>query len=108
MRTIFVSKLPPPLADGFTHIVSDPMPEYRRAYVPGGTYFFTVKTFDRRPLLIDERSRTALRQAIVEVLAMLPFETIAWVLLPDHLHTIWRLPETDVDFSLRWSLIKQR
>jgi putative transposase len=55
------------------------MPEYRRAYVPGGTYFFTVKTFDRRSLLIDERSRTALRQAIVEVLAMLPFETIAWV-----------------------------
>jgi putative transposase len=108
LRTIFVSKLPPPLADGFTHIVCDPMPEYRRAYVPGGTYFFTVKTFDRRPLLTDERSRTALRQAIVEVLAMLPFETIAWVLLPDHLHTVWRLPETDVDFSLRWSLIKQR
>ena len=38
----------------------------------------------------------------------LPFESIAWVLLPDHLHTIWRLPDADSDFSLRWALIKQR
>ena len=84
------------------------MPDYRRAYVPGGTYFFTVKTLDRQPVLTQERFRTALRQAIIEVRSMLPFESIAWVLLPDHLHTIWRLPETDADFSLRWSLIKQR
>jgi putative transposase len=84
------------------------MPEYRRAYVRGGSYFFTLKTFDRRPLLIDDRCRTVLRQAIVQVRATLPFEIIAWVLLPDHLHAVWRLPEADVDFSLRWSLIKQR
>jgi putative transposase len=84
------------------------MPNYRRAYFSGGTYFFTVKTLDRQPVLTQERFLTALRQAIIEVRAMLTFESIAWVLLPDHLHTIWRLPETDADFSLRWSLIKQR
>jgi putative transposase len=84
------------------------MPDYRRAYVPGGTYFFTVKTFQRQPILTEERCRIALRQAIVEVRAMFPFESIAWILLPDHLHTIWRLAESDANFSLRWSLIKQR
>ena len=84
------------------------MPDYRRAYVPGGTYFFTVKTFDRRPLLIDDRCRTVLRKAIVQVRATLPFEIIAWVLLPDHIHSVWQLSEADADFSLRWSLIKQR
>ncbi len=83
------------------------MSEYRRSYVPGGTYFFTLTTLDRRPILIQEPLRTVLRQAIIEVRARLPFESIAWVLLPDHLHTIWKLPETDANFSIRWSLIKQ-
>ena len=43
------------------------MPDYRRAYVPGGTYFFTVKTFERQPILTEERCRTALRQAVIAV-----------------------------------------
>jgi putative transposase len=84
------------------------MPEYRRAAVPGGTYFFTVKTFERKQILTQEPYRVALRQAIAEVRASLPFESIAWILLPDHLHTVWKLPEGDANFSLRWSLIKQR
>jgi len=84
------------------------MPEYRRAKIPGGTYFFTVKTFERKPILTQEPYRTALRQTIFEVRATLPFESIAWILLPDHLHTVWQLPEGDANFSLRWSLIKQR
>ena len=83
------------------------MSEYRRAYFPGGTYFFTVKTFERRPVLTREDYRIALRKAIVEVRHNLPFDSIAWVLLPDHIHTIWKLPERDANFSLRWSLIKQ-
>jgi REP-associated tyrosine transposase len=48
-----------------------------------------------------------LRQAINDVRKILPFQSIAWVLLPDHLHTIWTVPETDANFSLRWSRIKQ-
>lgn len=83
------------------------MSEYRRSYIPGATYFFTLTTLDRRPILVQEPFRSALRQAIIEVRKKLPFESIAWVLLPDHLHTIWKLPETDANFSIRWSLIKQ-
>jgi putative transposase len=83
------------------------MSEYRRAYVPGGTFFFTVKTFKRRPILTEEPYRATLRLAIKDVRKRLPFQSIAWVLLPDHLHTVWKLPETDANFSLRWSLIKQ-
>jgi putative transposase len=84
------------------------MPDYRRTHTPRGTYFFTVKTYERQPVLTHERCRIALREAIAEVRGVHSFETIAWVLLPDHLHTIWRMPENDADFSLRWSLIKQR
>src|SRR5438094_10047262 len=84
------------------------MPDYRRAYVPGGTYFFTVKTFDRRRLLFDDRCRTVLRKAIVQVRATLLFEIIAWVMLPDHIHSVCHLSDADADFSLRCSLIKQR
>lgn len=84
------------------------MPDYRRAHVPGGTFFFTVTTFERRPILTEEPYRSALRSAINDVRKQLPFQSIAWVLLPDHLHTIWKLPDTDADFSLRWSLVKQK
>ena len=78
------------------------MSEYRRAHIPGGAYFFTVKTFERKPVLTHEHYRIALREAITEVRGRLPFDSLAWVLLPDHIHTIWKLPEGDVDYSLRW------
>ncbi len=83
------------------------MPEYRRAYIPGATYFFTVATHRRQPLLTDQRCRESLRNAINRVRSGMPFEIAAWVLLPDHLHAVWQLPPDDKDFSLRWSLIKQ-
>lgn len=57
--------------------------------------------------MTHEHYRIALREAITEVRGRLPFNSLAWVLLPDHVHTIWKLPEGDVDYSLRWSLIKQ-
>ncbi len=65
---------------------------YRRADVPGGTYFFTVVTYRRRAILCDEPVRTALRDAIKIVRSRHPFTIDAWVLLPDHLHAIWTLP----------------
>lgn len=83
------------------------MPDYRRARLKGGTYFFTLTALERRPILTDERFRTALRHAILEVKSSMPFENIAWVLLPDHLHTIWQLPENHADYSTRWSAIKR-
>ncbi len=82
------------------------MPEYRRANVPGGTYFFTANTYRRRKFLTDEPFRNALRDGIEMARTTLPFTIVAWVLMPDHLHCIWRLPEGDADFSRRWAIIK--
>ena len=81
---------------------------YRRALVGGGTYFFTVVTYRRRRFLTDEAPRRWLREAIEATRADHPFEIDAWVLLPDHLHCIWTLPEGDADYPMRWALIKGR
>ena len=82
------------------------MPDYRRANVEGGSYFFTVNTLRRQPFLIDADIRAALREAIKSVRTTLPFAIDAWVLLPDHLHCMWTLPHGDADFATRWRLIK--
>lgn len=82
------------------------MSHYRRADLSGGSYFFTVITYRLRPILCDEAVRQALRTAIATVRRSQPFTVNAWVLLPNHLHCIWTLPEEDNDFSRRWSLIK--
>jgi len=84
------------------------MSNYRRAQVNGGTFFFTVVTHQRRPILTDPKSRTALRVAIEETRAQHPFQIDAWVQLPDHLHAIWTLPDGDADYPKRWGLIKAR
>jgi putative transposase len=80
---------------------------YRRARVPGGTYFFTVVTERRQSVLVHADVRAALREAIVLVREALPFRIDGWVLLPDHLHAIRILPAGDADFSTRWRLIKR-
>lgn len=80
--------------------------EYRRAYLPGGTYFFTLVTENRRKVLQAEPTIAVLRQAFLHVMARRPFHVGAAVILPDHLHCIWTLPENDCDYSTRWRLIK--
>ncbi|WP_449240203.1 REP-associated tyrosine transposase [Botrimarina colliarenosi] len=82
------------------------MPNYRRVTVPGGTFFFTLVTDQRRPLLTGRSARVALRQAFEEERARRPFVVDAIVLLPDHLHAVWTLPPWDADFSTRWRRIK--
>ncbi|MFW5733142.1 MAG: REP-associated tyrosine transposase [Planctomycetota bacterium] len=83
------------------------MPSYRRNY--HGEYFFlTVVTASRRPLFEDEANRNILSIALRKTLAERPFEITAIVLLPDHLHMIWRMPEDDSDYSTRLSIIKDR
>ncbi len=78
---------------------------YRRARVGGGTYFFTVNLADRdSTLLVDEIG--ALRTAMGYVKKRHPFRIDAVVVLPDHLHALWTLPENDRDFPTRWMLIK--
>ncbi len=79
--------------------------EYRRYYVFGGSYFFTVVTFKRRPVF-NGASIALLRESFRRVKIKYPFHINAAVVLPDHLHCIWTLPESDANFSLRWQLIK--
>jgi len=83
------------------------MTYYRRANTTGATYFFTVVTYRRRQFLCDEDVRHALRLAIDKVRTKYPFTIDAWVLLPDHIHTVWTLPPNDANFALRWQLIKR-
>lgn len=82
------------------------MSNYRRANTAGGTYFFTVVTQGRRPFLAEQDARAALRAVIETVRRQYPFAIDAWVLLPEHIHCLWTLPEGDADFSKRWGLIK--
>ena len=84
------------------------MPKYRRARIPGGTYFFTVVTYHRQRFLANPLCQSVLSTVIKEVRADLPFTQNAWVYLPDHLHCIWTLPEGETDYSKRWGLIKSR
>ena len=81
------------------------MPHYIRAYVPGGTYFFTVNLLERKRHLLVEHIE-ALRNAFRIVKQQRSFRIDAIVILPDHLHCIWTMPPDDCDFSTRWRLIK--
>jgi len=78
---------------------------YRRLYVPGGTYFFTVALADRTArLLVDEID--LLRSVYASVIKEHPVKCDAMVVLPNHIHAVWTLPDGDTDFSLRWKKIK--
>jgi putative transposase len=81
------------------------MPDYRRNRVPGATYFFTVNLRNRRSALLVTHV-DALRGAVRDVRQLLPFRIDAWVVLPDHMHCLWTLPEGDSDFPERWRRIK--
>ncbi|AWY01075.1 transposase [Marinomonas primoryensis] len=81
------------------------MSDYIRSKRFGGTFFFTVTLKNRQSsLLVDHVD--LLRESVRYVKSRRPFVIVAWVILPDHIHAIWRLPEGDNDFSRRWQLIK--
>ena len=82
------------------------MVRHRRDLVPGGTYFFTVTLANRKASLLTERI-DALGAAFRHCRSSHPFETIAIAVMPEHLHCVWALPEGDVDYAPRWSLIKR-
>lgn len=84
------------------------MSHYRRARTVGASYFFTLATYRRQPILCDERVRHALRTALLSARATRPFTLDAWVLMPNHMHCIWTLPPGDADYAARWSLIARR
>jgi len=84
------------------------MPDYRRYFVEGGTYFFTLVTAGRIPLFRSAAARRLLGHLLREKRQASPFVTVAIVLLPDHLHAIWTLPLDDADYSGRWQAVKAR
>jgi putative transposase len=83
------------------------MPRYLRNYQPGGTFFFTAVSHERRATWTSNRARDKLREAIEHVQRRFPFEIIAIALLPEHIHTIWKLPAGDTDYSTRWRRVKE-
>jgi putative transposase len=98
-------------AFGFLQVVSSAsglgaMPTYIRWRESGATYFFTLVTYKRRELFAGEACRSFLRDAFRRVMAKRPLEMPVSVLLPDHIHCIWRLPDEDDDFPTRWRQIK--
>ena len=82
------------------------MSNYRRAYINGGTWFFTVNLLQRHQNDLLIRNIDPLRQTVKKVRGKYPFHIDAWVVLPDHIHCVWTLPPNDADFSNRWRLIK--
>lgn len=82
------------------------MPNYRRLWVPGGNWFFTVNLLERRENNLLVREIDLLRECVAQQRSRRPFSIIAWVVLPEHMHWIRRLPYGDADFATRWRRIK--
>jgi putative transposase len=83
------------------------MPQYIRAFVPGGTFFFTVKRLERRRKLWTENI-DKLREVFQAARRRRPFTLAAIVVLSDHRHCVWTLPSGEGDFSTSWHDIKSR
>ena len=82
------------------------MPNYIRSKTPGATWFFTVNLLQRQGNDLLVRHIDRLRQCVAEEKARRPFQILAWVVLPEHMHWLWRLPADDADFSTRRRRIK--
>ena len=82
------------------------MTDYRRAWHPGGIYFFTINLLQRRGNDLLTREIALLRAVVADVRCRHPFRIHGWVVLPDHMHCVIELPEGDADFAVRWRLIK--
>lgn len=84
------------------------MPNYRRSRTKGGVFFFTVVSHNRLPIFKNVGNIRTFRNISNEVRDELPFKEIACVILHDHIHSIWKLPDSAHDFSKRWGIIKAR
>jgi putative transposase len=80
---------------------------YRRSFQPGASYFFTLVTHARSPLFGDVVAIDLYRNAVRKVQAARPFTLAAEVILPDHIHMLWTLPDGDADYPTRIRLIKR-
>jgi putative transposase len=80
---------------------------YRRANCEGASYFFTVVTEQRRPIFRDAWVVALFESSLARIRVRHHFDVEAYVILPDHIHFIWTLPNGDANFSMRWRLIKE-
>ena len=80
--------------------------QYRRLFIPGSTVFFTLVTYKRSPVFSSDKAVSIFRESIQKVCSHHPFTIVAAVVLPDHIHMLWTLPENDTDYPMRWRLIK--
>jgi putative transposase len=83
------------------------MSEYRRSFINGGTYFFTLVTYQRQPIFIEPLPQELLQSAWMDVCNRFPFTTDAFCILPDHLHCILTLPSEDANYPMRIREIKR-
>ena len=81
------------------------MPNYRRIKIKGGCFFFTVCLADRRATTLVDHVED-LKAAWHWTRERKPFVSPAWVILPDHIHCIWKLPPDDDDYTIRWRMLK--
>jgi putative transposase len=82
------------------------MPEYRRAYVQGGTFFLTLVTYQRQSIFSNRENISRLRYALASVRLEMPFEITGAVVLADHIHFLWTLPADDQNYSKRIGRLK--
>lgn len=82
------------------------MPNYRRDWTPGATYFFTVTLLHRQDNDLLVQKIDVLRESVRSVRKRHPFTIHGWVVLPDHLHCVLELPPQDADYATRWRLVK--
>ncbi|TWI04714.1 putative transposase [Luteimonas cucumeris] len=83
------------------------MASFRRSTTPGATWFFTVATYQRQPILTHPDALASLRKATRLAHTRYPFRIESWVVLHDHMHAIWTLPLDDAGYARRWALIKR-
>lgn len=79
------------------------MPNYKRVYAYSNPYFFTINTYKRKKILFRLKSRGFLSNVWKEIQLIHPFEDIAFCLMPDSIHCIWKLSENDLNFFVRWN-----
>jgi putative transposase len=77
------------------------MPEYRRDRIPGSVIFITCVTYQRKPIFQTENAVNLLRHAVAQTRKERPFEIMGAVILPEHLHFLWQLPDNDCNYSSR-------
>jgi putative transposase len=82
------------------------MSDYRRVFIPGGTFFLTLVTYNRQPLFSEPENVSRLRRVMAQVKSEMPFDIVGAVVLPDHLHFLWKLPVNDKNYSKRVGRLK--